>query len=199
MAETTKRTGDETRRTGDETKAEALRVALALFSSKGYEATSLREIAEHLGISKAALYYHFPSKEHIVTSGLFSRGEEAAELLAWARTQPPGPERLRAAVLRWVNSTSVDKLRGIRFINANPTLMSALRASSGQIGDSLETLAQLVAGANAKPTDLLLVRMAFLSINAAVMAANGTDLTDEDIVAAARENALALLDRVAAE
>src|SRR5271170_7729244 len=42
-----------------------LDVALDLFLEKGYDKTSLREIAEQLGFSKAALYYHFASKEDI--------------------------------------------------------------------------------------------------------------------------------------
>lgn len=48
------------------TRAEILRVALELFRSQGYDATSLREIAERLGLTKAALYYHFRAKEQIV-------------------------------------------------------------------------------------------------------------------------------------
>jgi AcrR family transcriptional regulator len=188
---------DPAKRTGAQTRAEAQRIALSLFSSKGYEATSLREIAEQLGISKAALYYHFPSKEAIVREGLSSRGDEAAELLAWAQTQAPGPALLETAVLRWVDSTSVEKLRGIRFINANPTLMRALRDSSGGIADNLSAVAQLVAGENADPERLLLVRTAFLSINAAVMAAAGTDIPDGDIVQSAHEIARALLNRLA--
>src|SRR5215475_13717231 len=38
-------------------------IALELFAEQGYEKTSLREIAERLGVTKAALYYHFRSKE----------------------------------------------------------------------------------------------------------------------------------------
>jgi integrase len=57
--------------------------ALELFSAHGYEKTSLREIAEQLDVTKAALYYHFKTKEDIVI-GLF---EDAAQpiddLLAW--------------------------------------------------------------------------------------------------------------------
>lgn len=37
-------------------------IAARLFSEKGYAATSLRDIAEAAGISKAALYYWFPEK-----------------------------------------------------------------------------------------------------------------------------------------
>lgn len=185
------------KRTGSETKAEAQRVALELFTAKGFEATSLREIAEQLGISKAALYYHFKSKNDIVNSMMSSRGNEAAELLAWAVSQESSPDLLERTVLRWVDSTSVDKLRGIRFVNANPNLMrSVVSNPGGQIRDSLGAVAELVAGKDADPTRKLLVRMAFLSINSALLAASGTERTDEEIVAAAREMALALLNRL---
>ena len=43
-------------------------VAVELFSERGYDKTSLREIADRLGVTKAALYYHFRSKEDIVRS-----------------------------------------------------------------------------------------------------------------------------------
>ena len=54
-------------RRGD-TRARIQQVALELFAEQGYERTSLREIAERLGVTKAALYYHFKSKEDIVRS-----------------------------------------------------------------------------------------------------------------------------------
>lgn len=43
-------------------------VALELFAQHGYEKTSLREIAERLGMTKAALYYHYPSKQALLLS-----------------------------------------------------------------------------------------------------------------------------------
>jgi TetR/AcrR family transcriptional regulator, cholesterol catabolism regulator len=43
-------------------------IATELFASKGYDGTSLRDIADAAGITKAALYYWFPEKE-----GLFVR------------------------------------------------------------------------------------------------------------------------------
>jgi AcrR family transcriptional regulator len=41
-------------------------VALELFSTKGFEQTSLREIAERVGLTKASLYYHYPSKQALL-------------------------------------------------------------------------------------------------------------------------------------
>jgi AcrR family transcriptional regulator len=48
------------------TRERILNVALDLFIEKGFDKTSLREIAEQLGVTKAALYYHFASKEDIL-------------------------------------------------------------------------------------------------------------------------------------
>jgi AcrR family transcriptional regulator len=43
-----------------------LDVALELFNEQGYDKTSLRQIAERLDVTKAALYYHFERKEDIL-------------------------------------------------------------------------------------------------------------------------------------
>ena len=48
------------------TRERILDVALELFNEQGYEQTSLREIAERVGVTKAALYYHFERKEDIL-------------------------------------------------------------------------------------------------------------------------------------
>jgi AcrR family transcriptional regulator len=49
-----------------DTRDRILDVALELFTEQGYDGTSLRQIAEQLGVTKAALYYHFVSKEDIL-------------------------------------------------------------------------------------------------------------------------------------
>lgn len=48
------------------TRERILDVALQLFNEQGYDKTSLREIAEKLQVTKAALYYHFERKEDIL-------------------------------------------------------------------------------------------------------------------------------------
>jgi AcrR family transcriptional regulator len=53
-----------------DTRQRILDVAAHLFATRGFAGTSIRDIAEELGVTKAALYYHFASKEvllqHIV-------------------------------------------------------------------------------------------------------------------------------------
>src|SRR5208337_2521843 len=51
---------------GEETRERVLDVALALFKKKGYDATTMREIAAKTGLATGAAYRHFPSKVAIV-------------------------------------------------------------------------------------------------------------------------------------
>src|ERR1043165_28118 len=62
-------------------------VTLELIAEQGYEKTSLREIAERLGVTKAALYYHFKTKEDILVSLFEDLAVSLDEVLAWARAQ----------------------------------------------------------------------------------------------------------------
>jgi AcrR family transcriptional regulator len=77
------------------TRERILDVALDLFTDQGYDGTSLREIAERLGLTKAALYYHFASKEDILMAlhmrlhefgkeAIASLGDEPVSLEHWA-------------------------------------------------------------------------------------------------------------------
>lgn len=51
---------------GETTRDRILRTARDLFAERGYQRTSLRQIADRLRLTKAAILYHFPSKEHLV-------------------------------------------------------------------------------------------------------------------------------------
>jgi AcrR family transcriptional regulator len=51
---------------GDESREKIVRAALALFGEQGYEATTMRAIAERAGVSLGNAYYYFPSKEHLL-------------------------------------------------------------------------------------------------------------------------------------
>jgi AcrR family transcriptional regulator len=66
------------------TRERILDIALELFVDRGYDKTSLRDIAERLGTTKAALYYHFERKQDILLElhlRLHALGHEALEQL----------------------------------------------------------------------------------------------------------------------
>ena len=50
----------------EETVEKILRVSLKLFQEKGYEATTIQDIVDALGMSKGAIYHHFKSKADIM-------------------------------------------------------------------------------------------------------------------------------------
>lgn len=60
-------------RVGRERRAQILSDATALFARDGYADTSLREIAERVGVSKSALLHHYPSKDALLRAVLVER------------------------------------------------------------------------------------------------------------------------------
>ena len=51
-------------------REQILRVAVDLFIEQGYDATSVSQLAERLGLTKSALYHHFASKEELLSLAL---------------------------------------------------------------------------------------------------------------------------------
>jgi len=89
-------------RSRTDTRARIQQVAVELFTEHGYEGTSLREIAERLDVTKAALYYHFKSKEDIVASLVEDYYGQIDALIAWGRSQPRTPQTRRQVLHRYV-------------------------------------------------------------------------------------------------
>jgi AcrR family transcriptional regulator len=118
MATPHARRGDTRRRIQD--------VALSLFAEQGYEKTSLREIAEHLDVTKAALYYHFKTKEDILDSIVEDLASPVDELIAWAREQPRTLETKREVLRRYADALwSAGPL--FRFVQENQATVRDLK------------------------------------------------------------------------
>ena len=74
------------------TKQEILDTALSLFSVQGYEATSVSQIADAVGIRKASMYSHFASKQEILDALEREVLEQYAERSIFARADWNDPE-----------------------------------------------------------------------------------------------------------
>lgn len=73
-------------------RREMLEAALDLFSRQGYEATAMAQVAAMAGVSRAAIYAQFPSKEALLTAVLREQPAlEAAERLSRPETPTAGP------------------------------------------------------------------------------------------------------------
>lgn len=185
----------ESRRSGAETREEILRVALDLFTEKGFEGTSTRDISTALGITKSALYYHFPSKEAIASGLMRRRRQDLDELVAWIREQPREPGLVGAAAQRWLDAVTPQGLRGLRFAHANQPVMRRLAGTDADLRSGFTEVVDLLAGPAAGEVERLQVRMVFDTASAALLAARGTESTsDDDVLAAARWAARALAE-----
>ncbi|MFF8592046.1 TetR/AcrR family transcriptional regulator [Streptomyces sp. NPDC015220] len=107
-------------------------VALELFAEQGYEKTSLREIAERLDVTKAALYYHFKTKEEILVSVFGDLTQPIEELIEWGREQPHTLETKQEIVRRYGEALS-GAAPLFRFMQENQATVRELR-----IGDTFK-------------------------------------------------------------
>ncbi len=123
--------GTRQRRRGD-TRRRIQDVALELFAEQGYEKTSLREIAEHLDVTKAALYYHFKTKEEILVSIFEDLTQPIEDLIDWGRRQPHTLETKQEIVRRYAD-TLAQAAPLFRFMHENQATVRELR-----IGDSFK-------------------------------------------------------------
>ncbi|GAA4609937.1 AcrR family transcriptional regulator [Actinoplanes octamycinicus] len=175
-------------RRGADTKSEIRKVAIELFTERGYEGTSLREIAERLGITKAALYYHYSSKESIVLSIFQAHLDALDELVTWAREQPPGPELLSQVVDRMVALGVGSGMAAMKFAMANQHVVRDLHHQSGRENafGKMTELFDILTGPDASLEETLRVRSALLSVNIVLMASRGLTVTDAELAGAAR-------------
>ncbi|KOV68462.1 TetR/AcrR family transcriptional regulator [Streptomyces sp. MMG1121] len=101
-------------------------VALELFAEQGYEKTSLREIAERLDVTKAALYYHFKTKEEITVSLFDGLTKPMEDLIEWGRQQPNTLETKQEIIRRY--STALAGAEPLfRFMQENQATVRELR------------------------------------------------------------------------
>ncbi len=106
-----------------DTRQRIQEIALDLFTEQGYEATSLREIAEALGVTKAALYYHFKTKEDIVAGMVADRIGSLDLIVEELRAHDTvTPEMRREAIVRYAKG-AYDGRAIHRFMERNPTAM----------------------------------------------------------------------------
>lgn len=103
---------------GAGTRERILQIAQELFVDHGYAATSIADIAEGLGTSKAALYHHFKSKEQILEELLATAEAALTRLADFALTHPDAPELLGAVIDVTVSAGPL-----LRLIDGDPSVM----------------------------------------------------------------------------
>ena len=175
-----------------DTREVILKTALELFADKGYEATSMREIAEKIGISKPALYYHFDSKEDIVRGVLGDQLAQIEELVAWAGSQPTSPILAAEVIERWSDIVQAHGTSMFRFMMSSHQIVREIQGNKHTIIPHLDQLVAALAP-DASIEDQLRMRIAFMSINLGGIFSASIDAPEAEVLQAARKVALSLL------
>jgi AcrR family transcriptional regulator len=80
-------------------KAELVRAAGRLFREKGYEATTIRDIADAVGMRSGSPFYHFKSKQDMLKAVMLEGLEQVRRAIEDAAARKRSPkEKLRAMV-----------------------------------------------------------------------------------------------------
>jgi AcrR family transcriptional regulator len=157
-------------RRGD-TRARIQQVALELFAEQGYERTSLREIAERLGVTKAALYYHFKSKEDIVRSFTEDYFARLDALIAWGGEQPPGAGTSRELIDRYITIV-LESGEVFRFLERNQATVHGTEDGKHrftQFRPRLSALMDIITGPGAPPRSRIRAAAAIFAVSTSCM------------------------------
>ncbi|MFE2874766.1 TetR/AcrR family transcriptional regulator [Streptomyces roseus] len=166
-------------------------VALELFAEQGYEKTSLREIAERLEVTKAALYYHFKTKEDIIISAFEDLTRPIDELIDWAERQPRTLEMKREVLRRYSEAMAAGSPL-YRFMQENQATMREL-----SIGETVKrrlfTLVELLRTEDGPLTDQVRCVSALFTLHAGMMFLQHVEGNPEETRQAALEVATDLI------
>jgi AcrR family transcriptional regulator len=187
-----------TRRSAAETRDEIRRVAMELFTDKGFDATTTRDIAAALGMNQSSLYYHFKSKDEIVRSLMEQRRRDVDAFLTWLEEQPPGPALLRAAALRWLDATTDEHVHAQRLALANQAAHRRIRGDGEvSIPVAFDRVVAFFAPAGTPPAEALYLRAVFNTVGSVLAATFGAPADPAAVLAAARRMVIALTaDRI---
>ncbi|MBL7862935.1 MAG: TetR family transcriptional regulator [Cyclobacteriaceae bacterium] len=99
-------------------KEQVIRSAAELFREKGYAASSMRDLAQKLGIEAASLYSHIKSKEEILQSLCFDMATEFRKSLAEVeKKNVTAGEKLRLGIIGHIQVMAKDLTASAVFMN----------------------------------------------------------------------------------
>lgn len=118
-------------------------IALVEFAGGGYSGTSIQRIADVAGLSKAAVLYHYPSKEMLLDAAIRPAIDEMEGMLADLESRPLSAEYREEFLLRFVDFLLANRREVHLFINQGPALVGV--PAIGRATDLVRRLADYFA------------------------------------------------------
>ncbi|MFE6779557.1 TetR/AcrR family transcriptional regulator [Streptomyces sp. NPDC057702] len=126
----------------------ALRAAMELFWRKGYEATSVQDLVDHLGLGRGSIYGTFGGKRELYLKAVDRYGEDARELFV-ARLSGPGSglDAVRGLVRFYAEGALADEDRKGCLMTNTAVELPADEDARRRVASGLETLETAIMGA----------------------------------------------------
>ena len=108
---------------GRATRGQLIEVATRLFAEHGYEGTSIEAVLSAAGVSRGALYHHFPGKEALFEAVVVAVSDQVTADLAAAvsgRTDPL--DAMRTAALAWIGLAADPVIQRVLLVDAPSVL-----------------------------------------------------------------------------
>lgn len=181
-------------RRGENTRQRLLDTALRLFGEHGVEGASLQMIADELGVTKAAVYYHFKTKHEIVAAVAAPVLSELTAVLDTAETI-----RRRSPMLDSLLDGLVDIVIRNRMLIAlflsDPGLGSSLGGTLNEVEGIKVRLAALASGEDADAHTRVRTHYAIAGLMLGATGPDLDDIDDETLRSALLDSARRLLGR----
>src|ERR1700749_3597176 len=104
---------------GQATRTHLIEVATRLFTSPGYEGTSIEAVLAESGASRGSLYHHFAGKDALFLAVLENVGTMVAAQVTAAMAGAGAPvAELRAGSLAWIRLAADPVIRQVMLIDA---------------------------------------------------------------------------------
>lgn len=141
---------------GGGTKQAIRDAAVELFTNKGFEQTSLREVADAVGITKASLYYHYASKLDLLLAIIDPVIDHMRSVVEDIDAVPYNPEGIRAVLRAYVRGMVRHRDAGAMCMRDTVAIVNAMADRYPDVAESTRQLRRWLAGPD--PTDEALLR-----------------------------------------
>jgi AcrR family transcriptional regulator len=158
-------------------QARIITAALDLFARHGVGGTSLQMIADEIGVTKAAVYHQYKTKDEIVLVAAEAELARLEAVIDAAETEP-SRKRARDALIRGIVDLAVDRRRTASTILSDPVIVGFF-AQHATFRDVMLRLRRLLLGDEAGPEARVRTAILVAAISGAVMHPFVVDLDDD--------------------
>lgn len=134
---------------GGGTKNAIRDAAVKLFGAKGFEQTSLREVADAVGITKASLYYHYASKLDLLMAIIDPIVDHMRAIVEDIDAVPHDAEGVRAVLRAYLRGLIRNRDAGALCIRDTVAIINAMAENYPDMMDSNRILRTWLAGPDA--------------------------------------------------